>query len=42
MRNTCFIKQKLHNCENFKVLCLARKWSKLIEIFMTFKLHAVK
>lgn len=29
---TCFTKQNLHNYENFQILYLAKKWSKLFEI----------
>jgi len=35
METTFLIKQKLKNYENFKVLCLARKSSKLFEISYT-------
>jgi len=31
MKITCFVKQNLRNNENFEVLLLARKWSKLLE-----------
>jgi len=42
MKITRFLKQNLQNCENFKVLYLAPKMSKSLEMFTTFNLYTYK